>query len=170
MSKAADKIIAGINDAIAGNFSAVTIDGVRWVRAERMAKALASLQSPAKGEMREAIATPREMPPEVYAAVQQAIMKHPHFNQSTATAFGFATVAIKTVILALNAVSAHDGWKLVPLKPTPEMIEVGRDNNPTQWIQETDSGFAADVAHDVYVSMVSAAPPVTAQERKEDET
>lgn len=49
-----------------------------------------------------------------------------------------------------------DGWKLVPIEPTDAMIEVGCENNPTQWNEGTDSGFAADVANDVYVSMVRA--------------
>lgn len=33
MSKAGAKIIEGLKDAVAGNFSAVTIEGQRWVRA-----------------------------------------------------------------------------------------------------------------------------------------
>jgi len=50
-----------------------------------------------------------------------------------------------------------DGYALVPLRPTQAMIEAGCDNNPTQWNDTTDNGFAADVANDVYVSMVRAA-------------
>lgn len=58
------------------------------------------------------------------------------------------------------------GWKLVPIEPTDEMVEVGCDNNSTQWNEGTDNGFAADVANDVYVSMVRAAPsPVTSSLR-----
>jgi hypothetical protein len=49
-----------------------------------------------------------------------------------------------------------DGYALVPLLPTPRMVEVGCDNNPTQWNDGTPDGFAADVANDVYVSMVRA--------------
>lgn len=47
---------------------------------------------------------------------------------------------------------------LVPLVPTPKMIEAGCANNPTCWTEETDDGFAADVANDVYAAMVRAAP------------
>lgn len=49
------------------------------------------------------------------------------------------------------------GYALVPTKPTPAMIEAGCEQNPTQWNEGTDLGFAADVANDVYVAMVSAA-------------
>lgn len=54
-----------------------------------------------------------------------------------------------------------EGYALVPLKPTEEMVEAGCDNNPTQWNEGTDRGFPADVANDVYVSMVRAACSVT---------
>lgn len=50
-----------------------------------------------------------------------------------------------------------EGYALVPLKPTPEMIEVGCEHNPTQWADETPDSFAADVANDVYTSMVRSA-------------
>lgn len=56
------------------------------------------------------------------------------------------------------AQAAPEGWKLVPLIPDESMIEVGCENNSTQWDEGTDLGFAADVANDVYVSMVRAAP------------
>jgi hypothetical protein len=54
--------------------------------------------------------------------------------------------------------AAPEGWKLVPLIPDQDMLEVGCDSNPTQWNPGTDLGFAAEVANDVYVSMVRAAP------------
>lgn len=62
----------------------------------------------------------------------------------------------KLAHLSLPAQQVPDGWKLVPIEPTDAMIEVGCENNPTQWNEGTDSGFAADVANDVYVSMVRA--------------
>lgn len=49
---------------------------------------------------------------------------------------------------------APEGYAIVPILPTPRMIEVGCDNNPTQWNDGTPDGFAADVANDVYVAMV----------------
>ena len=52
---------------------------------------------------------------------------------------------------------AECGYVIVPIKPTETMIEAGCDNNPTQWNEGTDLGFAADVANDVYVGMVRAA-------------
>jgi hypothetical protein len=57
-------------------------------------------------------------------------------------------------------VEAH---KLVPLIPTARMIEVGCDNNPTQWNEGTPDGFAADVANDIYVSMVRASPTIASE-------
>jgi hypothetical protein len=41
--------------------------------------------------------------PEVVAAVQQAIMKHPHFEGGSATAFGFANTAIDAYLSALSS-------------------------------------------------------------------
>ena len=52
---------------------------------------------------------------------------------------------------------APDGFALVPLIPTPKMVEVGCENNPTMWTDETDDSFAATVANDIYVSMVRTA-------------
>lgn len=49
---------------------------------------------------------------------------------------------------------APDGFALVPLIPTPKMVEIGCENNPTIWTDETDDDFAATVANDIYVSMV----------------
>lgn len=61
------------------------------------------------------------------------------------------------------AQDAPSGWKLVPIEPTDAMVEVGCDNNPTQWNEGTDNGFAVDVANDVYVSMVRSAPAAPQQ-------
>lgn len=59
---------------------------------------------------------------------------------------------------ALSAAQrAPDGFALVPLIPTPKMIEIGCENNPTIWTDETDDDFAATVANDIYVSMVRTA-------------
>jgi hypothetical protein len=41
--------------------------------------------------------------PEVVAAVQDAISKHPHFNGSSVTAFGFANTAIDAYTLAISS-------------------------------------------------------------------
>ncbi len=57
-----------------------------------------------------------------------------------------------------GAWQAPDGWKLVPAVPTKAQLDAGTDNNPTQWTDGTDPGFAIDVANDIYVSMVRAAP------------
>jgi hypothetical protein len=54
-------------------------------------------------------------------------------------------------------VDVPNGYALVPLIPTPKMIEVGCENNPTMWTDETDDGFACTVANDIYVSMVRVA-------------
>lgn len=59
------------------------------------------------------------------------------------------------------AQSVPEGWKLVPIEPTAEMIETGCDNNPTMFNEGTDDGFTADVANDVYVAMVRAAPALS---------
>lgn len=56
-----------------------------------------------------------------------------------------------------GGVRVPQGYALVPAKPTPAMIEAGCEQNPTQWNEGTDLGFAADVANDVYVAMVRAA-------------
>jgi len=56
----------------------------------------------------------------------------------------------------LNQLEA-DGFVIVPKVPTEKMIIVGCENNPTLWTEETDDGFAAIVANDVFVSMVRAA-------------
>lgn len=53
---------------------------------------------------------------------------------------------------------------VVPREPTAEMIIAGCENNPTQWSDGTDDGFAADVANDVYRAMIAAAPPTPAKE------
>lgn len=45
-----------------------------------------------------------------------------------------------------------EGWKLVPTKPTQEMLEAGQ----TEWL---DSG-GADPSFDVYRAMLAAAPEV----------
>jgi len=63
---------------------------------------------------------------------------------------------------------APDGWKLVPIIPTQAMIEAGCDSNPTSWNEETDDGFAADVANDVYVAMVRSAPTERPKEPEHD--
>jgi hypothetical protein len=63
---------------------------------------------------------------------------------------------------AAQAVRAPSGYALVPLIPTRAMLEAGTDNNPTQWTDGTDPGFAIDVANDIYVSMVLAAQPPAA--------
>lgn len=55
------------------------------------------------------------------------------------------------------------GYKLVPIEPTRAMIEAGCEHNPTQWNDRTDDGFSADVANDVYVAMVNAAPAPPAE-------
>ena len=68
--------------------------------------------------------------------------------------------AILALTRAPSTVGAH---KLVPLIPTAEMIEVGCENNPTQWNDGTPDGFAADVANDIYVSMVRAAPTLASE-------
>jgi hypothetical protein len=65
---------------------------------------------------------------------------------------------------APQGVKVPEGYALVPLIPTPEMIEVGCGNNSTQWNDGTDDGFAADVANDVYVSMVRAASQLSRPE------
>jgi hypothetical protein len=58
---------------------------------------------------------------------------------------------------ALTAALAVDGVALVPKEPTEAMIIAGCENNPTQWNEGTDLGFAADVANDVYRAMLAAA-------------
>lgn len=58
-------------------------------------------------------------------------------------------------ITAYLAQREKEGWVMVPLNPTPAMIEAGCDNNPTQWNEGTDLGFAADVANDVYRAMLA---------------
>jgi len=58
---------------------------------------------------------------------------------------------------ALTAALAVDGVALVPKEPTQAMIIAGCENNPTQWDEGTDDGFAADVANDVYRAMLAAA-------------
>ena len=66
-------------------------------------------------------------------------------------------------LLATAAITAYlaraekEGWVMVPKEPSEAMIEAGCDNNPTQWNEGTDLGFAADVANDVYRAMLSAA-------------
>ncbi len=62
----------------------------------------------------------------------------------------------------LNAVNGTH--VVVPREPTAEMIIAGCENNPTQWSDGTDDGFAADVANDVYLAMIAAAPPTPAKE------
>lgn len=49
-----------------------------------------------------------EPDPEVVGAVQQALMNHPHFNQSSATAFGFANTALKAFFAAALTPSVPD--------------------------------------------------------------
>lgn len=49
------------------------------------------------------------------------------------------------------------GYALVPIDPTPEMIMAGIDNNPTSRNEDTDQGFPAQIANDVYRAMLSAA-------------
>lgn len=42
-------------------------------------------------------------------------------------------------------------------EPTKAMIIAGCENNPTCWNENTDDGFAADVANDVYRAMIDEA-------------
>jgi hypothetical protein len=44
-----------------------------------------------------------------------------------------------------------------PVAPTQQRIEAGCDNNPTHWNEGIPDGFAADVANDIYVSILKAA-------------
>ena len=60
-------------------------------------------------------------------------------------------------ITAYLAQAEKDGWVLVPVNPTDAMIAAGCDNNPTQWNEGTDLGFAADVANGIYRAMLAAA-------------
>lgn len=60
-------------------------------------------------------------------------------------------------ITAYLAQAEKEGWVMVPVNPTDAMIEAGCDNNPTQWNEGTDLGFAADVANDIYRAMLAAA-------------
>lgn len=69
----------------------------------------------------------------------------------------FSEIGNDVAKAALTAALAVDGVALVPKEPTQEMIIAGCENNPTQWNEDTDDGFAADVANDVYRAMVSAA-------------
>ena len=65
--------------------------------------------------------------------------------------------SISAAITAYLAQAGKEGWVMVPKEPSEAMIEAGCDNNPTQWNEGTDLGFAADVANDVYRAMLSAA-------------
>jgi hypothetical protein len=68
-----------------------------------------------------------------------------------------------------TASAVPEGYVLVPLIPTARMIEVGCDNNPTMWNEGTPDGFAAEVANDIYVSMVRAASLVSRPHRQTPE-
>lgn len=57
--------------------------------------------------------------------------------------------------LPAQAVSVPEGWKLVPIKATPEMMEAGRDDALDQQCFE---GFAMLDAKGVYDAMLAAAP------------
>ena len=65
--------------------------------------------------------------------------------------------AISDPPVIAQAAPVPEGYALVPLIPTAAMIEAGCENNPTQWNNRTDPRFTADVANDVYVSMVRVA-------------
>lgn len=54
--------------------------------------------------------------------------------------------------------TSESKWKLVPVEPTPEMIEAGDVANPTAWNEDTDLGFGCDVAFEVYRAMLAASP------------
>lgn len=60
---------------------------------------------------------------------------------------------------AMDSVKTDAKWKLVPVEPTPEMIEAGDVANPTAWNEDTDLGFGCDVAFEVYRAMLAASPP-----------
>ncbi|MDQ0305443.1 hypothetical protein J2S75_004507, partial [Ancylobacter polymorphus] len=59
---------------------------------------------------------------------------------------------------AMDSVKTDAKWKLVPVEPTPEMIEAGDVANPTAWNEDTDLGFGCDVAFEVYRAMLAASP------------
>jgi hypothetical protein len=80
---------------------------------------------------------------------------------------GYTIETAKEIVEAVAALQSSadsaqpKGWKLVPIKPDKGQIVAGCENNPTQWTDETPDTFSADVANDVYVSMVAAAPTCT---------
>ena len=65
----------------------------------------------------------------------------------------------------MDSVKTDAKWKLVPVEPTPEMIEAGDVANPTAWNEDTDLGFGCDVAFEVYRAMLAASPPAGAEVR-----
>lgn len=66
----------------------------------------------------------------------------------------------------LSPTEGMAGWKLVPIKPTPEMVEAGR------WMEYGESSCHMGSVPDgdvigVWQSMIAAAPPLPASEAKE---
>jgi hypothetical protein len=59
-----------------------------------------------------------------------------------------------------SAVSATvpTGFKVVPVEPTEEMLDMGMAANVISRDEDTDGGFPREVANDVYRAMIEAAP------------
>lgn len=68
--------------------------------------------------------------------------------------------------------SEREGWKLVPIEPTPEMLDkAGRElsmNDESAGAAECDLEYQAD-AHTAYAAMIAAAPLPPVVERKDGE-
>jgi len=68
----------------------------------------------------------------------------------------------KAMVQAMTELSPNDyNAKIVIIaiikamrEPTEKMIISGCEGNPTQWTENTDDSFAADVAHDVWLYMI----------------
>jgi len=104
-----------------------------------------------------------QLSPTALEAAAKAIFKrsiyHGYDDETIASEWARTSYLHRNVataaITAYLAQREKEGWVMVPLNPTDDMIEAGCANNPTQWNEGTDLGFAADVANDVYRAMLA---------------
>ena len=73
--------------------------------------------------------------------------------------FHFDGFDINRQLAKFAALQIPDGWKLVPIEPTDEMIDEGLQNLPC-----TPRGVTYKTTKDVYKAMIDASPPTNTED------
>lgn len=84
----------------------------------------------------------------------------PTTQEITLARFVLAVLSEGPVACPEIAANVLDGWALVPIEPTPEMIAAAMDSEDVTFDREDETVFY--VHHDaIYAAMLSAAPQIT---------